>query len=68
LLNSSSFDAASVSHDIMLDDPTSLSSSERYQKPNLGQNVRIKIPDIDKATTDAKSTAVITDIKDEEFY
>jgi len=43
-------------------------SSKRFQKPTLGQNVRIKIPDIDRAKTDPRSIiAVITDIKDEEF-
>jgi hypothetical protein len=44
-------------------------SSKKFQKPTLGQNVRIKIPDIDRAKMDPKSIiAVITDIKDEEFY
>ena len=42
--------------------------SKKFQKPALGQNVRIKIPDIDRAKMDPRSTiAVITDIKDEEF-
>jgi hypothetical protein len=27
-------------------------SSKRFQKPTLGQNVRIKIPDIDRAKMD----------------
>jgi polyphosphate kinase len=44
-------------------------SSKRFQKPTLGQNVRIKIPDIDRTKTDPRSIiAVITDIKKEEFY
>jgi hypothetical protein len=44
-------------------------SSKKFQKPTLGQNVRRKIPDIDRAKMDPRSTiAVITDIKDEEFY
>jgi hypothetical protein len=46
-----------------------VTSSKRAQKPTLGQNVRIKIPDIDRTKTDPRSIiAVITDIKDEEFY
>jgi polyphosphate kinase len=44
-------------------------SSKKFQKPTLGRNVRIKIPDIDRAKMDSRSIiAVITDIKDEEFY
>jgi hypothetical protein len=44
-------------------------SSKRFQKPTLGQNVIIKIPDIDGVKTDPRTIiAVITDIKDEEFY
>jgi len=44
-------------------------SSKKFQRPTLGQNVRIKIPDIDRAEMDPRSIiAVITDIKDEEFY
>ena len=43
--------------------------SKKFQKPTLGQNFRIKIPDIDRAKMDPRSIiAVITDIKDEEFY
>jgi len=43
--------------------------SKRVQKPTLGQNVRIKISDIDRAMTDPRSAiAFITDIKDEEVY
>jgi hypothetical protein len=43
-------------------------SSKKFQKPTLGQNVRIKIPDIDRVKMDPRSIiAVITDIKDEEF-
>jgi len=41
-------------------------SSKKFQKPTLRQNVRIKIPDIDRAKMDPRSIiAVITDIKDE---
>jgi hypothetical protein len=44
-------------------------SSKKFQKPTLGQNVRIKIAHTDRAKMDPKSIiAVITDIKDEEFY
>ena len=44
-------------------------SSKKLQQPTLGQNVRIKIPDIGRAKMDPRSIiAVITDIKDEEFY
>ena len=44
-------------------------SSKRFQKPTVGQNVRIKIPDIDRGKMDPRSIiAVITDIKEEEFY
>jgi len=44
-------------------------SSKKFQKPALGQNVRRKIPDIDRAKMDPRSIiAVITDIKDEEIY
>jgi hypothetical protein len=44
-------------------------SSKKKKKPTLGQNVRIKIPDIDRTKTDPRSIiTVITDIKDEEFY
>jgi hypothetical protein len=44
-------------------------SSKKFPKPTLGQNVRIKIPDIDRAKKDPRSLiAVITDIKDEEFF
>jgi len=46
-----------------------LTSSKKSQKPTLGQNVRIKIPDIDRAKMDPRSIiAVITDVKGEEFY
>jgi len=42
---------------------------KKFQKPTLGQNVRIKIPDFDRVKMDPSSIiAVITDIKDEEFY
>jgi len=44
-------------------------SSKKFQKPTLGQNVRLKIPDIDRGKMDPRSIiAIITDIKDEEFY
>jgi len=44
-------------------------SSKKFQKPTLGQNVRIKVPDIDRAMMDPRSIiAVITDIKVEKFY
>jgi polyphosphate kinase len=43
--------------------------SKKVQKPTLGQNVRIKIPDIYRAKMDPKSIiAVVTDIKNYEFY
>ena len=44
-------------------------SSKKFQKPTVGQNVRIKIPDIDRAKMDPRSIiAAITKDKDEEFY
>jgi len=44
-------------------------SSKKFQKHTLRQNVKIKIPDIHRAKMDPRSIiAVITDIKDEEFY
>jgi hypothetical protein len=44
-------------------------SSKKFQKPTLGQNIRIKIPDIDRAKMDPRSIiTAITDIKEEEFY
>lgn len=44
-------------------------SSKKFEKPTIGQNVIIKIPDIDRAKMDPKSViAVVTDIKDDEFY
>jgi len=40
--------------------------SKTFQKPTLGQNVRIKIPDIERAKMDPRSIiAVITDNKEE---
>jgi hypothetical protein len=46
-----------------------VTSSKKVQKPTLGQNVRRKIPDTDRAKMDPRSIiAVITDIKDDEFY
>ena len=44
-------------------------SSKKFQISTLGQNVRIKIPDIDRAKMDPRSIiAVITDFRDEGFY
>jgi hypothetical protein len=43
-------------------------SSKKFQKPTLRQNVRIKIPDIDRVKMDPKSIiAIIKDINEEEF-
>jgi len=43
-------------------------SSKKFQKPTLGQNVRIKIPDIERVNMDPRSIiAVITDIKKKNF-
>jgi len=43
-------------------------SSKKFQKPTLGQNVRIKIPHIDRAKLDPRTKiAVTTDNKNEEF-
>jgi hypothetical protein len=40
-------------------------SFKKFQKPTLGQNVRIKIPEIDRAKMDPRPIiAVITGIKD----
>jgi len=44
-------------------------SSTKFQKSTLVQNVEIKIPDINWAKMDPRSIiAVITDFKDEGFY
>jgi polyphosphate kinase len=44
-------------------------SYKKFQKPTVGQNVRIKVADIDRAKMDPRSIiAVITDIKEEELY
>ena len=44
-------------------------SSKKFQNATLGQNVRIKIPDIDRAKMDPRLIIeVVTDIKDEQFY
>jgi len=44
-------------------------SSKKSQKPTLGKNVRVKIPDIDRAKMYPRSIIdVITDIKEEQFY
>lgn len=45
-----------------------IASIKNFPKPTLGQNVKIKVPDIDRSKMDPKSIAVITDIKDDEFY
>lgn len=43
--------------------------SKNFQTPTLGEKVRIKLLHIDRAKMDPKSiTAIITDIKEEEFY
>jgi hypothetical protein len=42
---------------------TEATFSKKFQKPTLGQNIRIKIPDIDRAKMVLKPIiAVITDI------
>ena len=44
-------------------------SSKKFPKPTVGQNFRMKIPDIDRAKMDPRSIiAVVTDMKGEEFY
>ncbi|CAH1954423.1 unnamed protein product [Acanthoscelides obtectus] len=44
-------------------------SSDNYSNVKVGQNVRLKVPDIDRAKTDLKSIiAVVIDVKDNEFY
>lgn len=46
-----------------------IASTKNFPKPTLGQNVKIKVPDIDRSKMDPKSViAVITDIKDDDFY
>lgn len=41
----------------------------KIQKAKVGQNVRLKVPDIDRAKTDTESIiAVVVDVKDNEFY
>lgn len=43
--------------------------SSNAQKPEINQNVRVQIPEIDKFKTDSKwcLLAVVTDIKDEKW-
>ncbi|XP_023223965.1 uncharacterized protein LOC111625151 [Centruroides sculpturatus] len=44
-------------------------SVDKYLNVKIGQNVRLKVPEIDKTKTDSKSViAVVIDIKDNEFY
>ena len=43
-------------------------SSKKFQKPTLGQNVRIKIPHIDSEDGSKINNSRYHDIKDEEFY
>ena len=43
-------------------------SSKKFQKPTVGQNVRIKIPDIDRAKMDLRSIiAIVTELKTKNF-
>ncbi|XP_067128907.1 uncharacterized protein [Centruroides vittatus] len=44
-------------------------SVDKYPNVKIGQNVRLKVLEIDKAKTDPKSIiAVVVDVKDNEFY
>lgn len=44
-------------------------NNEKFQKSSIKQNVRINVPDIDKAKIDLRSiTAVVTDIRYEECH
>ncbi|CAH1969949.1 unnamed protein product [Acanthoscelides obtectus] len=44
-------------------------SSDKHPNVKVGQNVRLKVPDIARAKTDPKSIiAVVIDVKDNEFY
>jgi len=44
-------------------------SADKYPNVKVGQNVRLKVPDIDRAKTDSKSIiAIVIDVKDNEFY
>lgn len=44
-------------------------SADKYSNVEVGQNVRLKVPEIDRAKTDPKSIiAVVIDVKDNEFY
>lgn len=44
-------------------------SADKYSNAKVGQNVRLKVSDIDDAKTDPKSIiAVVADVKDNEFY
>ena len=45
-----------------------INSSKKFQKPTLRQNVRIKIPDIDRAKMDLRSIiAIVTELKTKNF-
>ncbi|XP_023214100.1 uncharacterized protein LOC111616986, partial [Centruroides sculpturatus] len=44
-------------------------SVDKYSNVKIGQNVRLKVPEIDKVKTYPKSViAVVVDVKDNEFY
>ncbi|KAJ8718531.1 hypothetical protein PYW08_002768 [Mythimna loreyi] len=44
-------------------------SADKYPNMEVGQNVRLKVPDIDRAKTDPKSIiAIVMDVKENEFY
>jgi len=44
-------------------------SADKYPNVKVGQNVRLKVFDIDRAKTDPKSIiAIVIDVKDNEFY
>lgn len=44
-------------------------SPNKYPNVKVGRNVRLKVPDIDRAKTDPKSIiAVVIDVQDSEFY
>ncbi|XP_023228167.1 uncharacterized protein LOC111628576 [Centruroides sculpturatus] len=44
-------------------------SVDKYRNMKIGQNGRLKVPEIDKIKTDPKSIiAVVIDVKDNEFY
>ncbi|KAH9631734.1 hypothetical protein HF086_014735 [Spodoptera exigua] len=44
-------------------------SADKYSNVEVGQNVTLKVPEIDRAKTDPKSIiAVVIDVNDNEFY